>query len=125
MKMKSLLWVTGIVLLYVVFTLSSCAVQRDVAPATAEKPAEVKVKPVKDTGDVGLLDLEKNYLILVTKEGKLITADFNDKTKVQQLVPQPAKMGDINLGQAATVSYQKKGDKNVATSVEYIVKAKK
>ncbi|MBI4488510.1 MAG: hypothetical protein HY694_05455, partial [Deltaproteobacteria bacterium] len=107
--MKSLISITGIVLLYVVFALSSCAVQEEMAPP-AKPPAiveakkvpppakvpEVKVKPVKASGDVGLLDLEKNYLILVTKEGKLITADFTGKTKVQKLVPQPAKMSDIN-----------------------------
>ncbi len=137
--MKGLLSITGIVLVYMVFALSSCAVQEEMvspakpaAPMVAEakKPApakakEVKVKPVKASGDVGLLDLEKNYLILVTKEGKLITADFNDKTKVQKLVPGPSKMSDINLGQNAAVTYVKKGNKNIATSVEYAVKAKK
>jgi hypothetical protein len=94
------------------------------APPPAKAP-EAKVKPVKASGDVGLLDLEKNYLILVTKEGKLITGDFTDKTKVTKLVPQPAKMGDINLGQAATVTYVTKGAKKIAQSVEYAVKAKK
>ena len=96
-------------------------------PAEAKaKPAEAKVKPVKASGDVGLMDLEKNYLILVTKEGKLITADFTGKTKVTKLVPQPAKMSDINLGQSAAVTYNAgKGGKNIATSVEYAVKAKK
>jgi len=83
------------------------------------------VKPVKASGDLGLLDLEKNYLILVTKEGKLITADFTGKTKVQRLVPQPAKMSDINLGQSAIVTYVAKGNKNIAQSVEYTAKATK
>ena len=140
--MKSLFSLTGLVLLYVVFALSSCALEQEKvappakppAPAVAEakkaapvvKPAEVKVKPVKASGDVGLMDLEKNYLILVTKEGKLITADFTGKTKVTKLVPQPAKMSDINLGQSAAVTYNAgKGGKNIATSVEYAVKAKK
>ena len=134
--MKSLFSVTALTLIYMIFSLSSCAVQEDMAPSPAPAPAvvakappakapEAKVKPVKASGDVGLLDLEKNYLILVTKEGKLITADFNNKTKVQKLVPQPAKMSDINLGQGASVTYQQKGGKNIATSVEYTVKAKK
>lgn len=138
--MKSLFVITGIVLLYMVFALSSCATQEEMvapakpsAPAMAEakkaapveKKAEAKVKPVKASGDVGLLDLEKNYLILVTKEGKLITADFNDKTNVIKLVPQPAKMSDINLGQSTTVVYNSRNGKNIATSVEYAVKAKK
>ena len=134
--MKSLLWVSAIVILYTAFALSSCAVQEEVASKPAPiveakkvappaKAPEVKVKPVKASGDVGLLDLEKNYLILVTKEGKLITADFTGKTKVTKLVPQPAKMSDINLGQSATVTYTTKGNKNMASSVEYAVKAKK
>src|SRR5204863_5496256 len=45
-----------------------------------EKKAEAKAEKAK--GDVGLLDAEKNYMILVTKEGKLITLDFDQKTKV-------------------------------------------
>ena len=138
--MNTLLSITGVVL--VIFALSSCALEQEkvappakpAAPAVAEakkaapaaKPAEAKVKPVKASGDVGLMDLEKNYLILVTKEGKLITADFTGKTKVTKLVPQPAKMSDINLGQSAAVTYNAgKGGKNIATSVEYAVKAKK
>lgn len=138
--MNNLLSITGVVL--VIFALSSCALEQEKAappakpaappaaeakkaPAPAAKAPAAKVKPVKASGDIGLLDLEKNYLILVTKEGKLITADFNDKTKVQKLVPGPSKMSDINLGQATSVTYQQKGGKNIATSVEYAVKAKK
>lgn len=84
-----------------------------------------KEKPMKASGDVGLLDTEKNYMILVTKEGKLITADFSDKTKVTKLVPEKVKVGDIDLGQAATVTYIEKDGKNIAVSVDYTVKAKK
>lgn len=92
-------------------------------PSLAQEKS--KEKPMKASGDVGLLDTEKNYMILVTKEGKLITADFSDKTKITKLVPQKVKMGDIDLGQAATVTYVEKGGKNVAVSVDYTVKAKK
>lgn len=137
--MKGLLSITGIVLVYMVFALSSCALEQEMAAppakpaapmvAEAKKPPakapEAKVKPVKASGDIGLLDLEKNYVILVTKDGKLITADFDNKTKVQKLVPQAAKMSDINLGQSAAVTYVTKGSKNIATSVGYTVKAKK
>lgn len=136
--MKSLLSLTGLVLLYMVFALSSCAMQEEMAPPPKpapiveakkvpppEKAPAVKAKAVKTSGDVGLLDMEKNYLILVTKEGKLITADFTGKTKVTKLVPGPAKMSDINLGQSATVTYTTKGNKNIANSVEYTAKAKK
>jgi len=92
------------------------------APVLAQ---EKKAKPLKVTGDVGLLDTEKNYMIVVTKEGKLVTIDFDQKTKVTKFVPQPAKMSDLNLGEAASVSYKKQGDKNVLDSVEVTVKAKK
>jgi hypothetical protein len=79
-------------------------------------------KPQKISGDIGLLDTEKNYLIVVTKEGKLVTIDFNDKTKVTALKPGPAKMSDIGLGSAASVQYTKKGDKNYLMSLEYVAK---
>lgn len=92
------------------------------APALAQ---EKKAKPLKVSGDVGLLDTEKNYMIVVTKEGKLVTVDFDKKTKVTKFVPQPAKMSDLNLGEAASVSYKMQGDKNVLDSVEVKVKAKK
>jgi len=93
-----------------------------VHPALAQ---EKKAKAEKVTGDVGLLDLEKNYMIVVTKEGKLVTIDFDKKTKVTKFVPEKAKMSDIGLGQAASVSYVKKGEKNILDSLEYQMKAKK
>jgi hypothetical protein len=68
---------------------------------------------------VGLLDPEKNYLILVTKEGKLITVDFDAKSKVTEVAPTPGKIADVGLGSSATVTYVKQKDKNVATSLEY------
>jgi hypothetical protein len=61
-------------------------------------------------------------MIVVTKEGKLVTVDFNEKTKVTQLVPKSAKMADVGLGSAASVQYTKKGDKNYLTGIEYVVK---
>jgi hypothetical protein len=51
-----------------------------------EKKAEpAKAKAEKVSGDIGLLDTEKNYMIVVTKEGKLITIDFNSKTKATEI----------------------------------------
>ena len=114
--------------------LSSCSVQEEMpakpapaAPAPAAKaeakaPAEkapAKAKVEKASGDVGLLDTEKNYMILVTKEGKLITLDFDQKTKVTQITPTAAKAADIGLGSSATVTYEKVKDKNVATKLDY------
>jgi len=131
--MKSLFSASALLFVYVLFTLSSCAMQDDMtakpaAPAPAAKaeakaaPAEkapAKAKVEKARGDVGLLDLEKNYMILVTKEGKLVTLDFDSKTKATQINPTPSKVTDIGLGSSATVVYTKQGDKNVASSVEY------
>jgi hypothetical protein len=90
--------------------------------AKTEKAKTEKAKAEKVAGDIGLLDNEKNYMIVVTKDGKLVTVDFNEKTKVTQLVPKSAKMADIGLGSAASVQYTKKGDKNYLTGIEYVVK---
>jgi hypothetical protein len=90
-----------------------------VSPVVAQ---EKKAKAEKVSGDIGLLDTEKNYMIVVTKEGKLVTIDFNQKTKVTALKPSQAKMSDIGLGSAASVQYTKKGDKNYLTSIEYTAK---
>jgi hypothetical protein len=132
--MKSLFSLSVLALLYMVFVLSSCATQDDmkakpaapVAPAPVAKaeapPAEkapAKAKVEKTKGDVGLLDLEKNYMILVTKDGKLVTLDFDQKTKVTKITPTPSKVSDVGLGSSATVVYTKQGDKNIASSLEY------
>jgi hypothetical protein len=134
--MKSLVSITGVVFLWMVFALSSCSVQDDKAvkpapppaPAPAAKaeakapPAEKapeKAKATKVAGDIGLLDVEKNYLILVTKEGKLVTVDFDAKTKATQVDPTPAKIADVGLGSSAVVVYEQAGDKNVATSLQF------
>ena len=131
--MKHLFSASVLVFFYLLFALSSCSTQEDMtakpaAPAPAAKaeakasPAEkapAKAKVEKARGDVGLLDLEKNYLILVTKEGKLVTLDFDAKTKATQINPTPAKIADIGLGSSATVTYTKQGDKNIASGIEY------
>jgi hypothetical protein len=86
--------------------------------AQEEKKAE-KAKAEKVSGDIGLLDTEKNYMIVVTKEGKLVTVDFDQKTKVVELKPSNAKMADIGLGSSASVQYTKKGEKNYLSSIEF------
>ena len=135
--MKSLFSLTTVVFVAMLFALSSCSVQDDTsakpaapaaaapaakAPAKAEAKAEKapeKAKATKVAGDVGLLDLEKNYMILVTKEGKLITVDFDPKAQATQIEPTPAKIADVGLGSSAVVVYEKAGDKSVATSIEF------
>jgi hypothetical protein len=95
------------------------------APAAAAKveakadAAPAKAKASKIAGDVGLLDTEKNYMIIVTKEGKLLTLDFDQKTKVTKVTPTPGKISDVGLGSTATVTYQENKGKNVATVLEY------
>ena len=53
------------------------------AEKKSKEPAKAKAEKV--SGDIGLLDTEKNYMIVVTKEGKLISLDFNSKTKAQEI----------------------------------------
>jgi len=138
--MKSLFPASALIIVYMLFALSSCSTQDDMtakpaapaapapvakaekAPPAEQAPAEKapeKAKATKVVGDVGLLDLEKNYLILVTKEGKLVTVDFDAKTKATQIDPTPAKIADVGLGSSAVVVYEKAGDKSVATSLEF------
>jgi hypothetical protein len=86
---------------------------------TAQEKKAEKAKAEKVSGDTGLLDTEKNYMIVVTKEGKLVTLDFNQKTKVTELKPSDAKMSDIGLGSSAAVEYTKKGEKNFLSKIEF------
>ena len=87
------------------------------AEKKSEEPAKAKAEKV--SGDIGLLDTEKNYMIVVTKEGKLITLDFNSKTKAQEIKETKVKMGDVGLGSSAVVEYTTKGDKNVLTKMQF------
>lgn len=129
--MKSLFPVSAVAVVTLMFAMSSCSTQEEMAPKPAPKPAPApapaakpepepaKAKVEKAKGDVGLLDTDKNYMILVTKEGKLVTLDFDNKTKVTEITPTPGKVADIGLGSSAVVTYTKAGEKNVATGVEY------
>jgi len=87
----------------------------------AKKGAEpAKAKAEKVAGDIGLLDTEKNYMIVVTKEGKLITLDFNSKTKTTEIKETKVKMADVGLGSSANVEYVAKGEKNFLTKMEFV-----
>jgi hypothetical protein len=88
-------------------------------PAVAQEKKAEKAKAEKVAGDIGLLDTEKNYMIVVTKEGKLVTIDYNQKTKVTELQAKPAKMSDIGLGSSAAAEYTQKGDKNYLSKIEF------
>ena len=87
------------------------------AEKKSEEPAKAKAEKV--TGDIGLLDTEKNYMIVVTKEGKLITLDFNSKTKATEIRESKVKMGDVGLGSSAVVEYTTKGEKNFLSKMEF------
>jgi hypothetical protein len=120
------------------FGINACSTQEEVVAKPAPKPAapapapaakteakseakaEAKAAATKLAGDVGLLDTEKNYLIIVTKEGKLVTVDYDAKFQPTQREMKNAKVADIGLGSAATVVYTKEGDKSIASSVEYL-----
>ena len=110
MKMKSIF--VGVFAVFFSFVL--------VSPISAQEKKAEKQKAEKVSGDVGLLDTEKNYMILVTKEGKLITLDFDKKTKVTVLKEENAKMGDIGLGSSASIEYTEKGEKKSLTKVEFM-----
>lgn len=128
--MKNLFPAIGAAVVSLMVAMSGCSTQEEMAPKPAPAPAAPaqaakaaaapeKAKAEKARGDVGLLDTDKNYMILVTKEGKLVTLDFDDKTKVTQITPTPGKVADIGLGSSATVTYTTSGEKNVASGVEY------
>jgi hypothetical protein len=87
------------------------------AEKAGEKAEKAKAEKVK--GDVGLLDTEKNYMILVTKEGKLITLDFDQKTKTTMLEEKDVKMSDVGLGSSADVEYVTKGEQKLVTKMEF------
>ena len=88
--------------------------------AESAKAEPAKAKAEKVAGDIGLLDTEKNYMIVVTKEGKLITLDFNAKTKATEIVETKVKMADVGLGSSATVEYVTKGEKNFLSKMTFV-----
>jgi nucleoid-associated protein YgaU len=133
--MKNPFSITAVGAASLMLVLSACSSQEEMAPKPAPAPAPAakaeakapteeksaeKAKATKLAGDVGLLDTEKNYLILVTKEGKLVTLDFDPKFQPTQQEPVASKVADIGLGSSAVVQYTKQGEKNVATNIEYV-----
>lgn len=115
MKMKSQL-IGGLAVLLGVAVATPLIAQEE---KKAEKAKSEKAKAEKVSGDIGLLDTEKNYMIVVTKDGKLVTLDYTTKTKVTELKESPAKMTDIGLGSSATVEYIQKGEKNYLSKIEF------
>lgn len=101
--------------------LPSIAQEKSEEKKAEEKKAEpAKAKAEKVSGDIGLLDTEKNYMIVVTKEGKLITLDYNAKTKATEIVETKTKMSEVGLGSSATVEYVTKGEKNFLSKMTFV-----
>ena len=101
--------------------LPSIAQEKSEEKKAEEKKAEpAKAKAEKVSGDIGLLDTEKNYMIVVTKEGKLITLDYNAKTKAPEIVETKTKMSEVGLGSSATVEYVTKGEKNFLSKMTFV-----
>ncbi len=119
MNIKSL-FVGGLAVLLAGALASPMLAQEEKKAEKAEKAEKSeKAKAQKVSGDIGLLDTEKNYMIVVTKDGKLVTLDFNQKTKVTELKETQVKIGDIGLGASAVVEYAVKGEKNVLSKIEF------
>jgi lipopolysaccharide export LptBFGC system permease protein LptF len=119
MNIKAL-FVGGLAVLLAGALASPMLAQEEKKAEKAEKAEKSeKAKTQKVSGDIGLLDTEKNYMIVVTKDGKLITLDFTQKTKVTELKESQVKMGDIGLGSSAVVEYTVKGEKNVLSKIEF------
>ena len=100
-------------------TLPGLAQEKKSPEKKAEEKKVEKAKAEKVAGDIGLLDTEKNYMIVVTKEGRLVTLDYTQKTKVTELKSSTVKMSDVGLGSSAAVEYIQKGDKNFLSKIEF------
>jgi hypothetical protein len=110
------LWVAGVLALPVIAQEKKA----DEKKAEEKKAEPAKAKAEKVAGDIGLLDTEKNYMIVVTKEGKLITLDFNAKTKATEIKETKVKMADVGLGSSANIEYVTKGEKNFLSKMEFV-----
>ena len=122
MKLNAMI-VGGLAALFAAsFAMPAMAQEKKAEETKAEeKKAEpAKAKAEKVAGDIGLLDTEKNYMIVVTKEGKLVTLDFNAKTKTMEIKDTKAKMADVGLGSSATVEYITKGEKNFLSKMTFV-----
>ena len=123
--MKIMNQVAGAVAVMAAAAIALPSIAQEKAPeekkGAEEKKAEpAKAKAEKISGDIGLLDTEKNYMIVVTKEGKLVTLDFNAKTKATEIVETKTKMSEVGLGSSATVEYVTKGEKNFLSKMTFV-----
>ena len=73
----------------------------------------------KVSGDIGLLDTEKNYMIVVTKDGKLVTIDYTQKTKVTELKETPRQDGGYRSWVFGGSGVYHKGRKKLSSKIEF------
>jgi hypothetical protein len=118
--MKIMNHVAGAVAIMAAAAIALPSIAQEKAPAEEKKAEPAKAKAEKISGDIGLLDTEKNYMIVVTKEGKLVTLDFNAKTKATEIVETKTKMSEVGLGSSATVEYVTKGEKNFLSKMTFV-----
>jgi nucleoid-associated protein YgaU len=121
--MKTLLSLSGVAAVSVMFALSACSSQEEMAPKPAPAPAPAAKAEAKAPAEKaeGKAPAEKTAeKAKATKEGKLVTLDFDPKFQPIQKEPVPSKVADIGLGSSAVVQYTKDGEKNIATNVEYV-----
>lgn len=110
--------VSGIAML-VAASLAFPVIAQEKKSDEAKKAEPAKAKAEKVSGDIGLLDTEKNYMIVVTKDGKLVTLDYNTKTKTTEIKETKVKMAEVGLGSSAQVEYVTKGEKNFLTKMQF------
>jgi len=98
MKAQSMLVGGLAILLGVAVGTPIVAQEKKAEEKKAEEKKAEKAKGEKVSGDIGLLDTEKNYMIVVTKDGKLVTLDYTAKTKTTELKEKPGQDGRNWLG---------------------------
>jgi len=84
--------------------LSAPVVAQEKKGETQRRSGTGEGQAEKVAGDIGLLDTEKNYMIVVTRKDKLVTLDFNTKTKVTEIKETKVKMTS-RLGSSASIEY--------------------
>jgi Skp family chaperone for outer membrane proteins len=90
------------------------------AAVTADKKTETGDKKIQ--GDIGLVDVEKNQLILVTKEGELVTLYFPRELAATQLTssgPRNVAMNALGIRSSVSIEYRTEGLKNLITKIEF------
>jgi Cu/Ag efflux protein CusF len=76
--------------------------------------APVLAEEVK--GKIKSVDADKNQFVLTDKDGKDLTFKMDDNAKIR-LNDKDSKLNDLKEGDEITVTYEKKGDRMIASEV--------